>query len=158
MPVLGQIWLFFGRKSNFWGGRSKTFGTLVSGNQGDTFFVLKTLIVEAPIGRQGRRFFWQKMGFNPKITQNFLRDWYYLGKGNFFFWTTFSGRGQNMVRIKKLIFFFEPKISVIGQNIRFLPYDPHFGQRPVCSPRRGHLFPTLATIFRLSIPELQQFS
>ena len=32
MPVLGQIWPFLGQKSIFWGGWSKTFGTLISGN------------------------------------------------------------------------------------------------------------------------------
>ena len=41
----------FGPKIHFLGGRSKTFGTLISGKQRDTFFVLKTLIGEAPIGR-----------------------------------------------------------------------------------------------------------
>ena len=51
MPVLGQIWPFLGPKSNFLGAGSKNFGTLVSGFQWDTFFVLKTLIGEAPIGR-----------------------------------------------------------------------------------------------------------
>ena len=48
---LGQIWPFLGPKSNFLGSGSKNFGTLVSGFQWDTFFVLKTLIGEAPIGR-----------------------------------------------------------------------------------------------------------
>ena len=32
-PVFGQIRLFLGQKSNFWRGGSKTFGTLISGNQ-----------------------------------------------------------------------------------------------------------------------------
>ena len=50
MPVLGQIWPFLGPKSNFLGAGSKNFGTLISGFQWDTFFVLKTLIIEAPIG------------------------------------------------------------------------------------------------------------
>ena len=50
--------------------------------------------------------FWLKMHFNPKNTQNFLRDWYLFGKRDFFLWTTFSGRGQNMVRVKKWAFFF----------------------------------------------------
>ena len=48
---LGQILPFLGPKSNFLGAGSKDFGTLVSGFQWDTFFVLKTLIGEAPIGR-----------------------------------------------------------------------------------------------------------
>merc|ERR1711954_614289 len=51
MPVLGQIWPFLGPKSNFLGAGSKNFGTLVSGFQCDTFFVLKTLISGAQIGR-----------------------------------------------------------------------------------------------------------
>ena len=51
MPILGQIWLFLGPKSNFLGSGSTNFGTLVSGFQWDTFFVLKTLISGAPIGR-----------------------------------------------------------------------------------------------------------
>ena len=34
----------------FWGGRSRTFGILISGNQWDTFSILKTLIGAAPIG------------------------------------------------------------------------------------------------------------
>ena len=49
--ILGQIWPFMGQKSNFWGGGRKTFGTLISVVQWDTFFVLKTLIGDAPIDR-----------------------------------------------------------------------------------------------------------
>ena len=58
MPVLGQIWPILGPKSNFWGERSKTFGTLISEIQYDTFFVLKSLIGEAPIGENV--LFWPK--------------------------------------------------------------------------------------------------
>ena len=52
-PYLAEnaSWLFLGQKSNFLGAGSKTFGTLISGVQWDSFFVLKTLIGEAPIGR-----------------------------------------------------------------------------------------------------------
>ena len=63
------------------------------------------------------------------ITQNDKSPLDYLGKGTFFRWTTFSGRGQNMVSPKKWMFF-GPKISVFGPKIRFLPYDPNFGQWP----------------------------
>ena len=56
------------------------------------------------------------------------------------------------------VFFWAQNLGFFGQKIRFLPYDPKFGQRPVCSLWRGHSFPTLGTIFRLSVPELQQFS
>ena len=41
--------------------------------------------------------------------------------------------------------------------ISFLPYDPNFDQRPVCSPGRDRSFPTLGAIFRLSVPELRPF-
>ena len=51
LDQMGQIWPFLGPRSNFLGAGSKNFGTLVSGFQWDTFFVLKTLISEAPIGR-----------------------------------------------------------------------------------------------------------
>ena len=53
--------------------------------------------------------------------------------------------------------FFGPKILVFGQKIQFLPYDPNFGQRPVCSPRRDGLFPTLVTIFNFSFPSYGRF-
>ena len=43
-----------------------------------------------------------------------------------------------MVRVKK--FFFGPEILVFGRKIQFLPYDPNFGQRSVCSPRRDLSF------------------
>ena len=33
MPILGQIWPFLGQKYIFWGGWSKTFGTIISGHQ-----------------------------------------------------------------------------------------------------------------------------
>ena len=46
-----HFWPFLGPKSNFLGAGSKNFGSLISGFQWDTFFVLKTLIIEAPIGR-----------------------------------------------------------------------------------------------------------
>ena len=75
-----------------------------------------------------------KMGFTPKITQNDISSLDYLGKGNFVLWTTFSGRGQNMVNPQKWDLFFGPKISVFGPKIRFLPYDPNFG-RSIFSPR-----------------------
>ena len=68
-------------------------------------------------------FFWPKMGFNPKNHPKFLKTGIYLGKGNFFLWTTFSGRGQNMVNPKKWVF-------VFAQNIDFWPKNPIFAIRP----------------------------
>ena len=75
MPVLGQIWPFLGLKSNFLGAGSKTFGALISGNQWDTSFVLKTLTSEAPTGRYTRK--------SAILTQKFG----YWGQKSFFlFW------------------------------------------------------------------------
>ena len=47
--------------------------------------------------------------------------------------------------------FFGPKISVFGQKIQFLPYDPNFGHWPICSPRSDGSFPTWESIFRLFV-------
>ena len=41
------------------------------------------------------------------------------------------------------VFFWAQNLGFFGQKIRFLPYDPKFGQRPVCSPRRDRSFPWL---------------
>ena len=81
----------------------------------------------------------------------------YLGKGNFFLLTTFPGRGRNMVRIKKWVFFFGPKFSVFGPKIRFLIWDRDFCQWTVCSPRRPGRFGAFGSIFRLFVTELWPF-
>ena len=47
-----------------------------------------------------------------------------------------------MVNPQKCSLFFGPKISVLGRKIRFLPYDPNFGQQTDCSARRDRSFPT----------------
>ena len=44
----------------------------------------------------------------------------YLAKGYFFLWTTLSGRGRNMVRGNKCMFFFGSKFSDFCPKIRFL--------------------------------------
>ena len=46
--------------------------------------------------------------------------------------------------------FFGPQNSKFGPKICFLPYDPRFGQRPVCSPRKDCPFCTLGSILGLS--------
>ena len=50
-PIWTKMQISNANLVGFWGGGSITFGTLISGNKWDTFFVLKTLIGEAPIGR-----------------------------------------------------------------------------------------------------------
>ena len=46
-----------------------------------------------------------KNAFYPKKTPKISYETdFYLGKGNFILWKTFSGRGQNMLRIKKWVF------------------------------------------------------
>ena len=52
------------------------------------------------------------------INQNIILGDNYLGKGNFFLWTTFSGRGRNMVSIKKC-FFWGPKSRFLVQKSNF---------------------------------------
>ena len=50
--------------------------------------------------------------------------------------------------------FFGPETWVFGPNIRYLPYDPNFGQRPVCSPWRDRSFSTFGAIFLLPFPSV----
>ena len=79
--------------------------------------------------RNGRFYVWLKSGFLPKngfwpkkITQNDILGDVYLGKGNFFLWTTFSGCGQNMVSIKKRVF--------LWAHLGFWPKNPIFAIWP----------------------------
>ena len=62
-----------------------------------------------------------------------------------------------MVGTEKCMFFGARNLSFWPKN-RFLPYNPKFCQRPVCSPLRNGSFPTLESIFRHSLSELWQFS
>ena len=87
-------------------------------------------------------FFWPKMGFIPKSIQNFLRS-LLESRSDLFFFFFFGGGGE---------------ISVFGPIIQFLPYDPNFIQRPVCSPRRDRSFPPLGASFWLFVTELWPFS
>ena len=60
------------------------------------------------------------MRFIPKKnTWNLLRVWYLFWKGFFFLWTTFSGRGQNILSSQKWEFFW-------AQNLGFWPKIPIF--------------------------------
>ena len=67
-----------------------------------------------------------------KITQNDISPLDYLGKGTFFLWTTFSGRGQNMVSPKKWLFL-GPKSRFLVQKSNF-GHIPNFGHWLVCRP------------------------
>ena len=103
-------------------------------------------------------FFGQKCLLSQKDTHNLLRDWRLFGKRQlFFFEQLFSVMARTWL-VPKSERFFWPEISGLGRKIRFLPYDPNFGQQPVCSPRRDCSFPTLGAIFLLSVPELWPFS
>ena len=73
ISVLGQFWPFLA-KNLFWGGWSKSFFILISRNQWDIFFELKTLTGSAQIGRKGRKC--------AISTQNF---WYFGPKVNFLY-------------------------------------------------------------------------
>ena len=54
--------------------------------------------------------------------------------------------------------FLGPKSRFLAGKLRFLPYDPYFGQRPVCSPRRDRSFPTMGAFFRLSVQQEWTFT
>ena len=65
-----------------------------------------------------------KNAFYPKKHPKFVKRLIsILDKGYFFLLTTFSGRGRNMIRGKKCVFFFGPKS-------RFWPKNPIFAMRP----------------------------
>ena len=97
--------------------------------------------------------FWPKLGFNPKNHPKFLKRLIFIWeKATFFFEQLLPVVARTWLRSRSVCF------SVFGPKIQFLPHDPNFGQRRVCSPRSDRSFPTLGTIFRLSVPELQPFS
>ena len=79
--------------------------------------------------------FWPKNGFYPKISPKMtfspLIIW---AKALFFFEQLFLVVARTWW-ITKSDRLFWPKISVFGQKIRFLPYDPNFGRWPIFSPR-----------------------
>ena len=66
------------------------------------------------------------MHFIPKKHPKFLK--------RLIFWSWLEHGVQQEVS------FFGPKISVFGRNIQLLPYNPNFGQKPVCSPRKDRSF------------------
>ena len=94
--------------------------------------------------------------FPKKTPEICKRTNIYLGKRYFFICTTLPGRRQNMVSKEVNAFFWAKKLG-FRPKIRFFPYDPNFGRWPICSPRSDGSFPTLGTLFRLSVPELQLF-
>ena len=70
--------------------------------------------------------FAQKCVLTQKNTRNFLSDWYSFWKRVLFPWTTFSGRGQNMVRTKfrclsqKSDFYhWTPSSTALGETVHF---------------------------------------
>merc|ERR1712218_389083 len=82
----------------------------------------------------------------------------YLGKGYFFLCTTLPGRGLNIVRIKKWVFFFGPKNSDFGPKIHFFIWKPVFSHCNLGSPGRYANFETNGSSLRLFVPELRPFS
>ena len=53
-----------------------------------------------------------------------------MGKGNFFLRTTFSGRGQNMVRVQKWMFFWGPKSWFLAKKSNFCHTTPILDNGP----------------------------
>ena len=76
----------------------------------------------------GKVVFWPKMGINPKNHPKFLKRLIFIWvKATFFFEQLFPGVARTWLGSRSE-FFLGPKISVFGQKIRFLPYNPNFGQ------------------------------
>ena len=98
-----------------------------------------------------------KMGLTPINHPKWYFGWWLFGQRqlfslNNFFWSWPKYGVQQEVNI-----FFGPEILFFGQIIQFLPYNPNFGQWPVCSPQRGRSFPTLGAIFRLFFLSYSRF-
>ena len=55
----------------------------------------------------------------------------YLGIGNFFLWTIFSGRGHNMVRVQKWLLFLSPKFQFLAHKSEFCHMTPIFVGGPL---------------------------
>ena len=95
--------------------------------------------------------FGRKVFFGPKICCFSSRKQPKFAKRLIFIWEKgtflFAQLFLIVARLSRRERFFWPKNSVFSLRIRFLPYDPKFCQRPVCSPRRDGSFPTFRTIF-----------
>ena len=89
----------------------------------------------------------QKSVFRYITPHKWLFPVNYLGKGNFFLLTTFPGRGRNMVRAKKCMFFFWPKIFGFRPENPFFYMGPQFSSMDVCSPCRSGRFGAFGSVF-----------
>ena len=78
-PNLTVFW----PKIHFLGGWSKAFGILISGNQRDTFSVLKTLNSAAPIGHWGRKcaILTKKTGYLGQKVNSLNGNWDFCQRG-----------------------------------------------------------------------------
>ena len=65
-----------------------------------------------------------KIGFTPKNHPKWHFPPWLFGQRHFFFWTTYSGRGQNMVRGKKWVPFFGSKFWFLAQKSNFCHTTP----------------------------------
>ena len=118
----------FGPKLHFLGRGIKTSGTLLSGSQWDTSFVLKTLTGEAPISRLGKKC--------ANLTQQFG----HLGqKVNFLFWNRdFCQQGISPAYPGLQIF----HLDHCQKNLRFRA----MGHVSVLTPVLGHFGPYIPLI------------
>ena len=85
--------------------------------------------------------FLAKNAFYPKKTPKIKRLIFIWEEATFFFEQLFPVVAETWL-VPKSDRFFGPETSVFGPNIRYLPYDPNFGQWPVCSPWRDRSFST----------------
>ena len=80
----------------------------------------------------GMGFLALKWVLTQKITQNDILGDNHLGKGNFFLWTTFSGRGQNMVRVQKS---YPSNICPELQLVFCIVHNRHLNLHSICVKR-----------------------
>ena len=107
-----------------------------------------------PFYIQPKRGFWPKMHFYPKKQPKFLKRLIFIWeKATFFFEQLFPVVARTWLEYRSIWVFLSPKPLFFAKKIRFLPYDPNFGQRPVRSPRRDRSFSSLEVgpIFLLSV-------
>ena len=169
MPIFGlkcQFWAIFGR---FWaqnrGATTLNFGPISTKLGGTVRAIWKITqkdngpgpgrnYGETAVFMFGRKVvFWPKiLFFNKKKKPKFAIS----EEGTFLFALFFLVVARTWLEQRSGLFFGR-KNSVFGPKIRFLPYNPKFCQRPVCSPRKDGPFRILGLIFWHFVSELQSF-
>ena len=97
-------------------------------------------------------FFWPKMRFIPKKYPKLLQRLIFILEKGTFFLTTFSGRGQNMIRVKKCFFFLGSKSRFLAQKNDFCHTTPILDNGPFVALREMLHFPPWGRFFDFLFP------